>query len=83
MPLTPIISRTMTTIYDTGTDLDLQVERIDHIEEEEVMAYVPQGSKFHAQVIDVLALLAKDLNEGNLSDMYPDGTTDPPEDGKD
>lgn len=78
MTLTPTISRTMTTIYDTGTDLDLQADRVDHIEQEEVMAYVPQGSKFHRQVIEALTLLAKNLNKGNLSGTYPDGSTDPP-----
>ena len=68
MPLTLTVSMTRSTVYDVDQDFDIEVDRIDHIKQEEVMAYVPVGSPFREAVISALMDLSKALNDRSLVD---------------
>lgn len=80
MPQAPLISLTRTTVYDVDNDLDMESDRVDYLKEEVVLAYVPTGGKYKQQVIDVLNVLAKDINDGaDLPGGLPDnGSGNPP-----
>lgn len=69
-----LVSLTRTTVYDVDNDLDIQADRVDHLEKEEVLAYVPAGSNHRKEIIQVLEVFAKSLN-----DSLPDnGSGNPP-----
>ena len=72
-----LISLTRTKIYDVDNDYDIEVERIDLIEEKEVLCYVPANGEYRKQVVAALKELARSIAAVS-SGLYPDGSTDPP-----
>lgn len=77
------ISLTRTTIYDVDKDYDVDVDRIDDVNKEEVLAYVPVNSKYRETVIEEMEKLSAFLEESIAdepdSDIVDLVSGDPPE----
>lgn len=69
-----MISLTRTKIYDVDNDYDIEVERVDLIEQEEVLVYVPTNAKYRDIIVATLQILADDIVSGKdlPSGLMPD-----------
>ena len=60
------ISLTATTIYDVDQDVDIEAQRIDLVDDEEVLAYVPKDSPYKTVVIEALKQLDHELQYSDI-----------------
>jgi len=51
----PKVSKHFGTIYDVENDADFKIARLDTIEDQEVLAYVPESSPYKYVVIQAIA----------------------------
>jgi hypothetical protein len=71
------ISLTRSAVYDLDNDYDTEVDRVDLIDQEEVIAYVPVTSPYRDHVIRALKDMAADIDRhdigpaDSLSDTVP------------
>jgi hypothetical protein len=64
----PKVSKHFGTIYDIDNDADFEVDRLDHIEEEEVLAYVPHATPYRNLIVQAIADTIENLGHGNTDD---------------
>ena len=54
-----------TTVYDVDADIDIEAVRVEHIETEDILAYVPAEAEYYDQTVAALSTLSHDLVKGD------------------